>query len=143
MACRNIAAVALATVFVSVVPVPVDGQAPAHTWNVPRTGDGHPDLQGYWTNATFTPLERPPELAGKEFMTDAEAAAFEKPEAPAGGGPSQRRHPLRQCDLAERRLREDSLEDENLPDLRSTGWQNSSADSRGGAARRSDTQEFR
>ena len=77
MSCRTIAAVIVATVFVSIVPASLDGQAPAHTWNVPRTGDGDPDLQGYWTNATFTPLERPAELAGKEFMTDAEAAAFE------------------------------------------------------------------
>jgi len=43
-----------------------------------RTADGQPDLQGYWTNATFTPLERPPELRNKEFYTEAEAAAFEK-----------------------------------------------------------------
>jgi len=77
MACRTIPALIVATVFVSIVPSPLDGQVPAHTWNVPRTGDGDPDLQGYWTNATFTPLERPAELAGKEFMTDAEAAAFE------------------------------------------------------------------
>jgi hypothetical protein len=77
MACRTIPALIVATVFVSIVSAPLDGQAPAHTWNVPRTGDGDPDLQGYWTNATFTPLERPAELAGKEFMTDAEAAAFE------------------------------------------------------------------
>jgi hypothetical protein len=27
-------------------------------WVVPRTPDGHPDLQGNWTNATLTPLER-------------------------------------------------------------------------------------
>ena len=27
-------------------------------WIVPRTPDGHPDLQGNWTNATLTPLER-------------------------------------------------------------------------------------
>jgi hypothetical protein len=27
---------------------------------MPRTPDGHPDLQGNWTNATVTPLERPP-----------------------------------------------------------------------------------
>ncbi len=27
-------------------------------WQVPRTPDGHPDLQGNWTNQTLTPLER-------------------------------------------------------------------------------------
>ena len=45
---------------------------------VPRTPDGRPDLQGIWTNATVTPLERPAELAGKEFFTPSEAAAYEK-----------------------------------------------------------------
>jgi hypothetical protein len=47
------------------------------TWNT-RTPDGDSDLQGYWTNATFTPLERPAEFAGREFMTAAEADAYEK-----------------------------------------------------------------
>ena len=28
------------------------------TWVVPRTADGHPDLQGNWTNVTLTPLQR-------------------------------------------------------------------------------------
>jgi hypothetical protein len=45
---------------------------------VPRTADGRPDFQGRWTNATYTPFERPDELAGKEFFTEAEAAAFAK-----------------------------------------------------------------
>lgn len=27
-------------------------------WEVPRTPDGHPDLQGNWTNSTLTPFER-------------------------------------------------------------------------------------
>jgi hypothetical protein len=45
---------------------------------VPRTSDGHPDLQGVWTNATITPLERPAEFAGKATLTDAEASAWEK-----------------------------------------------------------------
>ncbi len=31
----------------------------ATKWEVPRTVDGHPDLQGSWTNATLTPLQRP------------------------------------------------------------------------------------
>ena len=42
----------------------------------PLTPDGHPDLQGIWTNATLTPLERPASLANKEFLTDKEAADF-------------------------------------------------------------------
>jgi hypothetical protein len=44
----------------------------------PRLPDGHPDLQGVWDFATATPLERPAELAGKEFFTPEEAAAYEK-----------------------------------------------------------------
>ena len=28
-------------------------------WVLPRTPEGHPDLQGNWTNATLTPIQRP------------------------------------------------------------------------------------
>jgi len=31
----------------------------AENWVTPRTVDGQPDLQGVWTNATLTPMERP------------------------------------------------------------------------------------
>jgi hypothetical protein len=44
----------------------------------PRTPDGQPDLQGVWTNVTITPLERPANLAGKEFFTATEARQYEK-----------------------------------------------------------------
>ena len=44
---------------------------------VPRAADGHPDLQGVWNFSTLTPLERPAEFAGKQFLTDAEAAQYE------------------------------------------------------------------
>ena len=27
-------------------------------WVMPRTADGRPDLQGDWTNATITPIQR-------------------------------------------------------------------------------------
>src|SRR3954471_17431174 len=37
----------------------------------------HPDLQGVWNFSTITPLERPAEFAGREFLTDAEAAQYE------------------------------------------------------------------
>ena len=30
----------------------------AGDWEVPRTADGHPDLQGNWTNVTLTPFQR-------------------------------------------------------------------------------------
>ena len=33
--------------------------AKTRTWTVPRTSDGHPDLQGFWNNTTYVPLERP------------------------------------------------------------------------------------
>ena len=46
--------------------------APAKPWTVRRTPDGQPDLQGYWTNSTYTPLQRPKEVT-KEFYTREEA----------------------------------------------------------------------
>jgi hypothetical protein len=46
-------------------------------WTPPRMPDGHPDLQGFWTNNTFTPLERPRNV-NKEFYTKEEALEREK-----------------------------------------------------------------
>src|SRR5262250_3705335 len=54
------------------LPNPAAAQAPL------RTPDGKPDLQGTWSFATVTPMERPANLAGKEFFTEQEAAAYEK-----------------------------------------------------------------
>jgi hypothetical protein len=53
----------------------VRAQGPAY--KVSRTPDGQPDLQGFWSNATYTPLERPDKVT-KEFYTPAEAVAVEK-----------------------------------------------------------------
>jgi len=36
------------------------------------------DLEGFWATSTLTPLERPPELAGKAFFTEKEAAEYER-----------------------------------------------------------------
>ena len=57
---------------------PLPGQANGHAKAIPRSADGHPDLQGVWTNATLTPLERPADLAGKATLTDTEAKVYEK-----------------------------------------------------------------
>jgi hypothetical protein len=78
MANRILGVLAAVIAVVSTLPLRVDGQAAPKAWTAARTPDGQPDLQGYWTNATVTPLERPAELAGKEFLTEAEAAAYEK-----------------------------------------------------------------
>jgi hypothetical protein len=43
-----------------------------------RTPDGHPDLQGYWTNDSVTPVERDPELGNQEYFTPQESAAYLK-----------------------------------------------------------------
>ena len=58
--------------------------ARATAWKVPRTADGQPDLQGFWTNTTFTPLERPKNVT-KEFYTREEAAELYKTLAAAEG----------------------------------------------------------
>jgi hypothetical protein len=63
------------------IAVPGSAQVPAvkaKSTTLPRTPDGHPDLQGFWTNATITPLERPSQWAGKVTLADSEAAVFEK-----------------------------------------------------------------
>jgi hypothetical protein len=59
-------------------PVSAKAKAAAKTWTSPRTPDGQPDLQGFWTNSTLTPLERPSELAGKQVLTEQEAVEFQR-----------------------------------------------------------------
>ena len=53
------------------------GPQPPHRV-APHAADGHPDLQGVWNFSTITPLERPAEFSGKEFLTDAEARDYEQ-----------------------------------------------------------------
>jgi len=67
---------ALLVAVVATVSVAVISGQGAGKWTPPRTPDGHPDLQGFWTNDSYTPLERPDEAKGKEFFTAEEAKAF-------------------------------------------------------------------
>ncbi len=54
-------------------------------WEVPRTPDGHPDLQGNWTNQTLTPFEREEER-GPVFTLE-EVDAIERPTGQTDGCP--------------------------------------------------------
>ena len=62
---------------VLLAPVVVSGQTASTTTAGGasfRTPWGDPDLQGTWTNTTTTPLQRPTDLADKEFLTTEEHA---------------------------------------------------------------------
>jgi hypothetical protein len=48
--------------------------AQTRSYKAPRTPDGQPDLQGFWTNSTYTPLERPDGVT-KALYTPEEAEA--------------------------------------------------------------------
>src|SRR5215831_17258802 len=67
----------VALVFVASAAAMASAQRTAK-WTLAHLGDGQPDFQGYWTNATYTPLERDPQLGTKEFFTPEEAAAYAK-----------------------------------------------------------------
>ena len=73
-------------------PSNVGQNRPAKPYTPPRTPDGQPDLQGFWTNSTYTPLERPDNVT-KEFYTPEELAAVDQ----AGGrsARARRRRPAR------------------------------------------------
>ncbi len=73
-----VSAAAAVVVGVLLVSEPIAGQlSPAENWEVPRTPWGDPDLQGIWDSKSTTPMQRPAQYAGREFLTDEEIAALE------------------------------------------------------------------
>lgn len=54
------------------------GSPSSANWKRPRNIWGQPDLSGYWSNATLTPLVRNRRISDKAVLTAAEAKAFEK-----------------------------------------------------------------
>jgi hypothetical protein len=76
MACRFLAS-SMALAALLVTPLAAQTSKPQSA-KIPRVSDGHPDLQGVWTNATITPMERPAKYASKLTLTDAEAKELEK-----------------------------------------------------------------
>src|ERR1700704_3861527 len=42
------------------------------SYKVPRTADGHPELQGVWSNNNVTPMTRPKQWKDKAVISDQE-----------------------------------------------------------------------
>jgi hypothetical protein len=72
IASRRTLVITAFVVILSLGQAAVTAQAPS------RTPWGDPDLQGTWDFTTITALERPAAFAGREFLTESEAAALEK-----------------------------------------------------------------
>jgi hypothetical protein len=48
----------------------------ARSYKAPRTADGQSDLQGFWTNSTYTPLERPDGVTKTHYTPEEAEAAI-------------------------------------------------------------------
>ena len=115
--------------FVLLVTASLAGQT--QKWTPPRTADGQPDLQGFWTNSTYTPLERPKDVT-KEFFTQEEAAELEKR---AAAEETEQTEPGTIADVhydftqfgLDRNQSSARIESANLTDCRSARWQASPA----------------
>ena len=70
------AVIAASLLTANLVGAQVPNPSPADGYTVPRTPDGQPDFEGFWSNATYTPLQRRDGVAG-EFYTAEEVAAIE------------------------------------------------------------------
>ena len=84
----SVAALLIAAVGVLFSPSAA-GQAPA----IPRTPDGHPDLQGVWDYRTITTMQRAERFGDNEFLTEEEARALEVEKETADNAPAEERKP--------------------------------------------------
>jgi hypothetical protein len=73
-----VAAAAVSLTYASLAAQRASTTSAPSPWTAPLTADGHPDLQGHWTNDTYAPLERPEELGDTASFTPEEAQAFLK-----------------------------------------------------------------
>ena len=60
------------------VAAPADPTVTPKGWKSPKNAMGQPDLSGYWSNATMTPLTRNPKLTDKLVLSEKEAKGLER-----------------------------------------------------------------
>ena len=82
MMTRSAASIAILAIACTAPPAawPQAGQPPAPAskpYAASRNSFGQPNLEGTWSNNSATPLQRPPQWADKEFLTDAELEAVQ------------------------------------------------------------------
>jgi len=58
-------------------PAAAQPKAAAAPYKAPRDAEGHPDLSGFWSNATLTPEQRPANLGDRAVYSPAEVAKLE------------------------------------------------------------------
>ena len=97
---------------VAMAPVPASGQS-ADESSMPRTAWGHPDLQGYWTSSTYTPLERPESLADQALLSEEELARLNELLTAEGVDPLRARGALA-AETEEERLERTRQTQENI-----------------------------
>src|SRR4051794_36765991 len=62
------------------ISAPPAAGAPAAAYVAPRTASGQPDIGGYWSNSTLTPMTRDRKLGDRLVYTPAETRALEADE---------------------------------------------------------------
>ena len=70
--------VVLSGILALIMPGPVAAAGQETVWTPPKTPWGDPDLMGTYTNRTITPVQRPDDLAGREFLTADEIVELER-----------------------------------------------------------------
>lgn len=58
-------------------PLPAAETKAAAPWTMPRDTAGHPDMSGFWSNASLTPESRPAKLGQQSVYTPAQVKALE------------------------------------------------------------------